>query len=205
MIFALLAGLFWYRCYYPHRLRDALSPVCWIFFWKKVKTVLFCARIGVERFEKWTTGTLYFLWNLSLEVTPVFSGLVKYGTWCFPGPAAEPVRTACMAAGLWPITASSQPGNSRLQTWFWLVSAAWPAQSCAVLSQVFVKQGRYRHSSLRLAAPLPRLGLAEALEVLAMLCWVYNDYLLKFKILSRRLKQIMLTYMATVTSQDGWV
>ena len=26
--FALLAGFFWYRCYYPHRLRNALSPVC---------------------------------------------------------------------------------------------------------------------------------------------------------------------------------
>ena len=24
--------LLWYRCYYPHRLRDALSPVCGIFF-----------------------------------------------------------------------------------------------------------------------------------------------------------------------------
>ena len=38
-----------------------------------------------------------------------------------------------------------------------------------------------------------------------MLCWVYNDYVLKFKILSRRLKQTMLTYMDTVTSQDGCV
>ena len=102
------------------------------------------------------------------------------------------------------ITASSQPGNSRLQTRFWLVSPAWPARSCAVLSQVFVERRRYRHSSLRLAAPLPRLGLAEALEGLAMLCWVYNDYVL-FNIMSRRLKQIMLTHMDTVTSKDGWV
>ena len=22
----------WYRCYYPHRSRDSVSPVCWIFF-----------------------------------------------------------------------------------------------------------------------------------------------------------------------------
>ena len=29
--FALLAGFFWYWCYYPHRSRDALSPVCEIF------------------------------------------------------------------------------------------------------------------------------------------------------------------------------
>ena len=98
-----------------------------------------------------------------------------------------------------------RPASRVTLVWFWLVLAAWPAQSCAVLRQVFVEWRRYRHSSLRLAAPLPRLGLAEALEGLAMLCWVYNDYVLKFKILSRRLKQIILTYMATVTSQDGWV
>ena len=30
--FALLAGFFWYRCYYPHRSRDSLSLVCGIFF-----------------------------------------------------------------------------------------------------------------------------------------------------------------------------
>ena len=29
--FALLAGFFWYQCYYPHLSRDALSPVCRIF------------------------------------------------------------------------------------------------------------------------------------------------------------------------------
>ena len=29
--FALLAGFLWYRCYYPHRSREALSPVCGIF------------------------------------------------------------------------------------------------------------------------------------------------------------------------------
>ena len=31
VIFALLAGFFWYWCYYPHRVRDSLSPVCGIF------------------------------------------------------------------------------------------------------------------------------------------------------------------------------
>ena len=103
------------------------------------------------------------------------------------------------------ILTSRQLCNSRLQTRFSLVSAAWPARSCAVFRQVFVERRRYRHSSLRLAAPLPRQGLAEALEGLAMLCWVYNNYVLKFKILSRRLKQIMLTYMVTVTNQHGWV
>ena len=30
--FALLAGFFWYRCYYPHWSRDALSPGCGIFY-----------------------------------------------------------------------------------------------------------------------------------------------------------------------------
>ena len=25
------SSLLWYRCYYPHQLRDALSPVCEIF------------------------------------------------------------------------------------------------------------------------------------------------------------------------------
>ena len=40
---------------------------------------------------------------------------------------------------------------------------------------------------------------------LAMLCWIYNNYILKFQILRRRLKQILLTYMDTVTIQDGWI
>ena len=34
--FALLAGFFWYQCYYPHRSRDALSPVRGIFLsWER--------------------------------------------------------------------------------------------------------------------------------------------------------------------------
>ena len=33
--FALLAGFFWYRCYYSHRSRFALSPICGI-FWRKL-------------------------------------------------------------------------------------------------------------------------------------------------------------------------
>ena len=33
--------LLWYRCYYPHRLRDALSPVCGIFC---SEHTLFCWR-----------------------------------------------------------------------------------------------------------------------------------------------------------------
>ena len=37
--FALVHGstLLWHRCYYPHRLRDALSPVCGIFLYKSAK------------------------------------------------------------------------------------------------------------------------------------------------------------------------
>ena len=84
-----------------------------------------------------------------------------------------------------------------------MVLAAWPVESFEVFRKVFVKRRKYWQSLLKLTAPLPRQGLAEALEGLAMLCWVYNNYVLKFKILSRRLKQIMLTYMVTVTSQDG--
>ena len=34
--FALLAGFFWYQCYYSHRSRDALSPVCGIFLFSLV-------------------------------------------------------------------------------------------------------------------------------------------------------------------------
>ena len=34
--FALIAGFFWYRCYYPHSSRDALSPVCGIFEFRSV-------------------------------------------------------------------------------------------------------------------------------------------------------------------------
>ena len=30
--FALLSGIFWYWCYYPHWSRDSLFPVCDIFF-----------------------------------------------------------------------------------------------------------------------------------------------------------------------------
>ena len=99
-------------------------------------------------------------------------------------------------------TESSQPCNSCLQTQLGLVSAAWPERSSAVFRQVFVERRRYWHLSLRLAAHLPCLGLAKALEGLAMLRWVYNDYVLKLKILSYRLKKIMLTYMDTVTSQE---
>ena len=83
-------------------------------------------------------------------------------------------------------TASRQLCNFRLQTQFWLVSAAWPVRSCTVFRQVFVERRRYRHLSLRLTAPLPRLGLAKALEGLAMLCWFYNHYVLKLKNMRRR-------------------
>ena len=37
------SDLLWHRCYYPHRSRDALSPVCGIFFtqtWFEPKNVL---------------------------------------------------------------------------------------------------------------------------------------------------------------------
>ena len=37
--FALLAGFFCYRCYYPHRSRDALSPI-WGIFTLVVKTMV---------------------------------------------------------------------------------------------------------------------------------------------------------------------
>ena len=31
--------LLWHRCYYPHRSRDALSPVCRIFFYQKITEI----------------------------------------------------------------------------------------------------------------------------------------------------------------------
>ena len=34
-----VSTLLWYRCYYPHRSRDALSPVCGIFFSCACKTI----------------------------------------------------------------------------------------------------------------------------------------------------------------------
>ena len=33
----LLAGIFWYWCYYPHHSRDALSPVWGIFHFEEEK------------------------------------------------------------------------------------------------------------------------------------------------------------------------
>ena len=63
---------------------------------------------------------------------------------------------------------------------------------------LFLKMGYvcpiHLHSSLRLTAPLPHLGLAEALEGLEMLFWVYNGYVLKLKNMKRKLKQKLLTY-----------
>ena len=47
--FALLAGLFWYRCYYPHRWRDALSPVCEIF---KKKTLQESQKAAPKTFHR---------------------------------------------------------------------------------------------------------------------------------------------------------
>ena len=41
--------LLWHRCYYPHRSRDALSPVCWIFF---VYIYIFLIRIVEEQKKK---------------------------------------------------------------------------------------------------------------------------------------------------------
>ena len=51
--FALLAGFIWYRCYYLHQLRDALSPLCGIFchkihYVKNVQEVL-----NVEGHQNW--------------------------------------------------------------------------------------------------------------------------------------------------------
>ena len=39
--FALLAGFYWYRCYYPHWSRDALSPVCGSFFFCFISLTIF--------------------------------------------------------------------------------------------------------------------------------------------------------------------
>ena len=34
--FFLTSRIFWYQCYYPHQSRDALSPICGIFFMNKL-------------------------------------------------------------------------------------------------------------------------------------------------------------------------
>ena len=38
--------LLWYRCYYPRRSRDALSPVCGIFLLDKVMGICLVERAG---------------------------------------------------------------------------------------------------------------------------------------------------------------
>ena len=58
--FALLAGFFWYQCYYPHRSRDSLSPVCGIIFFIIGKQILedntktncfFCSFLNLNFFQ----------------------------------------------------------------------------------------------------------------------------------------------------------
>ena len=43
----ILAGFFWYRWYYPHWSREALPPVCWIFFILKF-VVFFWIKVRIE-------------------------------------------------------------------------------------------------------------------------------------------------------------
>ena len=51
--FALLTGFFWYRCYYLHRSRDSLSPICRIFT-TEMLNITECVRIkklGIYNFH----------------------------------------------------------------------------------------------------------------------------------------------------------
>ena len=68
----LLAGFCWYWCYYPHRSRDALSPVSGIFFLKlvSVKAIMkhviggnsFTPVTGGNCLKMWLVGTASHLW-----------------------------------------------------------------------------------------------------------------------------------------------
>ena len=63
--------LLWHRCYYPHRSRDALSPVCGISFYKsrnlfKFVSVLLSAsveRVGVSRMRDFFLESVFFKTN----------------------------------------------------------------------------------------------------------------------------------------------
>ena len=56
----LSAGFFWYRCYYPHRMRDALSPVCRIFQIRHARPK--CRKADVHFIPPWC------VWRNSKEI-----------------------------------------------------------------------------------------------------------------------------------------
>ena len=85
--------LLWHQCYYPHRSRDSMSPVCGIFFFRTFTCAL-------DKFNKWKSqqkkswGPLltlnwhiltdhikyltYVLWNRSLILLEWFSSLGQF-------------------------------------------------------------------------------------------------------------------------------
>ena len=82
----LLKGFFSYQCYYPHSLRDALSPVCGIFYTLFFGTLVFpCQKVCSSMLE-----TQFFIINVSnnllmliVDVSVIFSWSYSYNmnTW----------------------------------------------------------------------------------------------------------------------------
>ena len=61
--FALLAEFFWYWCYYPHRSRDALSPVCGIFD-QKFNFLLLLSSVALR-----TNQNTFLCWKIHFEAS----------------------------------------------------------------------------------------------------------------------------------------
>ena len=85
--------LLWYPCYYPHRLRDALSPVCRIFTLyftinsSFTNTILFKLRIIVTDSTFYTSGArnvhyIVRVWVQGATTTTAFCGSWRYQFVC---------------------------------------------------------------------------------------------------------------------------
>ena len=62
--------LLWYWCYYPHRLRDALSPVCRIF----TEWLVTCANYQLSLLNKSTTQTNLFKKKKKYRLNSILAG-----------------------------------------------------------------------------------------------------------------------------------
>ena len=62
--------LLWYRCYYPHRSRDALSPVCRIFILRK--SHILCHNLNIMPYFCCDNG--FFLWFEACYIPHVRKG-----------------------------------------------------------------------------------------------------------------------------------
>ena len=78
-IFALLAGLSWYRCYYPRRLRDALSHVCGIFYIYHPKSNWLVLNMFVRSLFTQFNEPIY---SIETAVGCMYSNYFKLISWC---------------------------------------------------------------------------------------------------------------------------